>query len=140
MPVDLGDHQPAGGPDPFDGRRHDVDLDAEGDLAVAGRGGLHQDGVGRAHRVEQPRHHGQPHGEIVDARVRPDAGTDERGLDDDAVVEARMSLWVEHEDPVALEGAVEEPHQLPGVPPLPETARRGPPPSPGVGVTHLYGQ
>jgi hypothetical protein len=52
--VHLGHDQAAGGPDPFDRRREDVDLDPERDLAGPGYGGVDEHGVDRAHRVEEP--------------------------------------------------------------------------------------
>ena len=68
--IHLGQDQPAAGPGLLDGGGQDVHLDPEGDLAVARRRRVDQDGVGRAHRVEEPGHQRQPHGQVVEHRAR----------------------------------------------------------------------
>ena len=106
--VDLSDDERPARTCHFERRRQDVDLDAEGDLAVSRSGGVDEDDIGLAGDREQSWHQREPHRYVVESGGMAHSGPDEWCL----VTHTRSGrdgmAAAQHEHPVALEARIED--------------------------------
>ena len=106
--------RPPAGHHRLDGGGQQVDLDAEGHDAPAGRRGVEEDGVRGTGGPEQARHQGQAHGQVLGRRIPAHAGPDERRLGHEAGAPGPAVLDVEREGPYPGTASVEDPDELAG--------------------------
>jgi hypothetical protein len=111
--VALGDDEAAVGPGLLEGCWKDVDLNTERHPTVAWHGGVDEQHVRPPGDGEQPRHEREAHREVVESLVAAHRRADEGRLVHDAGPVGEGRLRVQDEEPVALNGGVEEPEEAP---------------------------